>query len=75
MLGQLLTFLPKTTNPTYLSLFPSLLSYMPVSSITESQVGVEGSAAAEGAWNLVARKVKRALSMPQVTALNWRSLE
>jgi hypothetical protein len=53
------TPLSKTTRPTCLSLFPSPLSYVPTSSTTESQVGVEGSAAAEGTWNLVARKVKR----------------
>ena len=32
---------------------------MPMSSTVESQVGVEGRAAAEGARNIVARKVKR----------------
>ena len=65
MLGQLiLTFLLKITKPTYLSFFLSPLSYVPTSSTTESQVGVKGSAAAEGTWNLVTKKAKRALSMP-----------
>jgi hypothetical protein len=65
MLGQLIVpFLSKITPPTYLSLFPSLSSYMSASSTAESQVGVEGSAAVEGTWNLMARKVKRDLSMP-----------
>jgi hypothetical protein len=62
ILGQLIVpFLSKITQPMYLSLFPSLLCYMAVSSTTELQVGVEGSAATEGPWNLVARKVKRGL--------------
>jgi hypothetical protein len=60
LLGQLiLTFLLKITKPTHPSLFPSLLSYISMFFTIESQVGVEGSAAVEGAWDLVARKVKR----------------